>query len=67
MVPEELRVLDLSPKANGKNGLQVAGMRVLKLTHSDTFLQQGHAYSNKATLSRSATLLSKHIQTITLS
>jgi hypothetical protein len=53
-------------KDRQKTGFQVARMKVLKLMPTVTyFLPQGHTYSNKATLSKSATPWAKCIQTTT--
>ena len=61
---EELRVLHLFPKANGRRlpPMCLEGGSTHTVTH---FLQQGHTYSNKATLPNSATPWTKHIHTIT--
>jgi hypothetical protein len=63
MVPEELRVLHLIPKANRR---KLAPTWLSKPSPTVThFLQQGHTYSNKAIQPNSATPWAKHIQTTT--
>jgi hypothetical protein len=51
MVLEEIRFLHIVPKVNRRLSFQAARRRVSKPTLTVIhFLQQGHSYSNKATL-----------------
>ena len=59
MMQESLSSESCSEGKQKKTGSLAARRRVSKATHTVTyFLQQGHTYSNKATLPNSATLWS---------
>jgi hypothetical protein len=67
MMCEELRVSISYSKDKWKTIFQAARMKVLKpMPTMRHFIQQGHAYSNKATPPNSTTYWAKHIQTTTV-